>query len=100
MDWMGYDSYQKRLPTHCRRRCSCNFITSDSSAKAIPSDITEFLHLSLREQVKEIQEGVESDVKKQLGVQTEKEKFVDKLKDMTKEEIINYLQTDTAAIKK
>ena len=42
-----------------------NFITTDSSAKALPSDITKFLHQSLQSEIKDLS----SDTKKELGVQ-------------------------------
>lgn len=73
-----------------------NFITSDSSAKALPSDLTRFLHLSLKKQVDDLSD----DAKKELGLQTPKEQFVDKLKNLTKEEIINALKTDSLLIGK
>jgi len=72
-----------------------NFITHDSSAKAIPSDITRFLHLSLQEQMKDLN----SDVKKELGMQTKKEEFVDKVKSLSKEELVKYIQNDTTFVK-
>lgn len=72
-----------------------NFITSDSSAKQLPSDVTKFLHMSLQEQMKDLS----SDVKKELGVQSPKEKLIDDVKNMTKEEIIKRLETDTTITK-
>jgi hypothetical protein len=104
--WMGY------MLTPTKKDCLLivaggavgNFITTDSSAKQLPADVTNFLHMSLQEQMKEIKsdvkEQVVSDAKKQLGMQTPKEELMDKVKKMTKEEIINYLQSDTAITKK
>lgn len=104
--WLGY------MATPSKRDCLLivaggavgNFITSDSSAKAIPSDITNFLHLSLKEEIQnigtEVKDDVKAEAKKALDIQTPKDKFVDRLKDMSKEEIIRYLQTDTTIVAK
>lgn len=67
------------------------FITHDSSSRAIPKDITLFLHRELQNQIGDIGE----DTKRQLGLQTPKEKVLDKFKDLTKEQIIQYLSTDS-----
>lgn len=72
-----------------------NFITSDSSAKQLPSDVTKFLHMSLQEQMKDLS----SDVKRELGVQSPKEKLIDKVKAMSKDELINYIQSDSTISK-
>jgi len=72
-----------------------NFLTSDSSAKAIPSDITNFLHLNIQQQIA----GLNSDAKKALGMQTQKEKLIDKVKDLSKEELIQFLSKDTTLVK-
>jgi hypothetical protein len=99
--WLGY------VATPSKKDCLLivaggavgNFITSDTSAKAIPSDITSFLHLSLKEEMKaigsDVKDEVVSNVKKQLDIQTPQDKFVEKLKTMSKEEIIHYLQDTT-----
>ena len=72
-----------------------NFITNDTSAKAIPADITKFLHMSLKEQIEKLNADTKQDIKKELGVQTPQEKLIDKVKSMSKDEIINYLKSDT-----
>lgn len=77
-----------------------NFITQDSSAKALPADITRYLHLSLNKEIEDLSKETQSDIKKELGIkQTPKEEFVDKVKSMTKEQIIEYLQKDTTHLK-
>lgn len=68
-----------------------NFIASDSSSQAIPTDITKFLHMGLQKQIQELGE----DAKRDLGMQTPKEKFMDKIGNLTKDEIINLMKTDT-----
>jgi hypothetical protein len=68
-----------------------NFVTSDSSSRAIPSEITQFLHMKLQGEIA----GASNDIKAQLGVQSPKEKLMDKVKSMTKEQLIEYLQSDT-----
>jgi hypothetical protein len=72
-----------------------NFVTSDSSSKAIPSDITNFSHMKLKAEMI----NVDDDIKRQLDVQSPKEKFMDKVKDLSKEQLIEYLQKDTTLIK-
>jgi hypothetical protein len=80
-----------------------NFITTDSSAKSIPSDITKFLHLSLNKEIEDLSKETSTDIKKELGVeipkeQTHKEKILNNLKQMSKDEIISYLQKDSTTI--
>lgn len=72
-----------------------NFITSDSSATAIPSDITKFLHLSLQNEINSLGE----ETKAELGLLSPKEKMLNDFKDLTKEQIIRLLQSDTSLIK-
>ena len=72
-----------------------NFITSDSSSKALPADITEYLHLSLRDEIKSLR----TDVKKDLGMQSKKENLIDKVKnigdDALKKELLEYINGDS-----
>lgn len=72
-----------------------NFITSDSNSMAIPADITKFLRIKLQEQILDAND----EVKRQFNIQTPKERLIDKAKQMTKEELILYLQNDTTLIK-
>lgn len=67
------------------------FIQSDSSSQQIPGDITRFLHLSLQKEISDLGD----ETKKELGVQTPKERLIDNVEEMTKEEIINFLKEDT-----
>lgn len=71
-----------------------NFMSTDSSAKQLPSDVTKFLHMSLQNEIKEL--GVEA--RKEFGMQTPNEKLIDKVQSLTKEQIIQYLKTDTTII--
>lgn len=95
--WMGY------VFTPTKKDCLLivaggavgNFITTDSTAKEIPSDITKFLHLSLQEEIKDL----DSDVKRELGIQSPKEKLIDKAKEMSKEQLLEYLKSDTVLLK-
>lgn len=64
-----------------------NFITQDSSAKKIPSDIALFLHENLKKQIL----SIESDTARKATKST----FLDKAKSMSKEEIIDYLKKDS-----
>jgi ABC-type Fe3+ transport system permease subunit len=68
-----------------------NFLTTDSSSKAIPADITRYLHKSLQNEIKDLDE----DTRRELGVQTPKEKLADKLEELTKEQIIELLKKDS-----
>lgn len=72
-----------------------SFISSDSSAKALPADLTKYLHLSLNKELNDL--GI--DTKKELGLQSKKEEMLDKLKDFSKEQLIDYLQKDTTILK-
>ena len=71
------------------------FISTDSSSKALPADVTKYLHLKLNAEIQEL--GTEA--KKELGLQTKKDEFIDKVKDLTKEELIDYLKKDTSILK-
>jgi len=72
-----------------------NFITNDSSAKSIPCDITKFLHLSLNKEIDDLSKDVKTDIRKELGVQTPKDKLLDGIGKMTKEQIIEYIKNDS-----
>jgi hypothetical protein len=71
------------------------FLTSDSSARALPADLTKYLHTALVEQTKDLS----TDVKEKLGVATPKETLLNKATKMTKDELIEWLKTDTTVIK-
>ena len=64
------------------------FLTTDSSVRQLPADITQYLSLSLKKEIVRLKEDAAD------TTSTRKEKLVDRMKDMTKEEIINYLKDD------
>lgn len=72
-----------------------NFITTDTSSRAIPADITKFLHLSLNKEIEDLQKEVKTDIRKELGVQTPKDKFIERVEKLSKEQLIEYLKRDT-----
>lgn len=76
-----------------------NFIQSDSSASAIPSDITKFLHLSLRKEISELSKEERESMALSDSVPSslipQNSFFLDKMKEMTKDEIIKYLESDS-----
>lgn len=73
-----------------------NFITSDSTARQLPGDVTKFLHMSLKAEIANLSD----EAKKELGVQTPKEKLIDKVKSLSKEQLLEYLKSDTTFVKK
>lgn len=95
--WLGY------VLTPTKKDCMLivaggavgNFITTDTSSRAIPADITKFLHLSLNKEIDDLQKEVKTDIRKELGVQTEKEKFIERVEKLSKEQLIEYLKNDT-----
>ena len=70
-----------------------NFLTTDSSSQKLPSDITQFLHLRLKKEI----DGIGDEARVSLGLpqKTPKEKFLDKAKDFTKEQLIEAIKSDT-----
>ena len=77
-----------------------NFITTDTSSRAIPADITKFLHLSLNKEIEDLSKEVKSDIKKELGIQTPKDKLLDKVEKLTKDELIEFLKNDSTILSK
>lgn len=69
-----------------------NFVTTDSSSAKIPGDLTRYLHTYMQKEISDLDE----DTRRELNLQTPKEKFLDKAKDLTKEQLIELLQKDTA----
>jgi hypothetical protein len=78
-----------------------NFISNDSNATKIPGDVTKFLHMSLRNEIKDLElpTDVKQSLTKDLGIKTDKEEFADKLKSLSKEELIKFIQSDTTKTK-
>jgi len=72
-----------------------NFIQGDSSVQKLPSDVTRYLHLSMKKEI----ENLSTETKEELGIATPKETAVSKMKEMTKEQIIDYLKNDTTLLK-
>ena len=72
-----------------------NFISSDSSSKAIPGEFTKYVRNYLKKQT----EDMDIETKKELGLDTPKDRLIDKAKNLTKEQIIEYLKTDTTVLK-
>lgn len=73
------------------------FLTSDSSAKKIPADITNFVHRKLQSYTT----SLDADTKAELGIpKTPREQLVDKIKKLTKDQsVIDLITNDTTALK-
>jgi hypothetical protein len=74
-----------------------SFITSDSSTKALPSDVTKYLHLSLKNEIN----NLNNKAKEEIGLDTvpikksTKATLLEKAESLTKQELIDYLKNDT-----
>jgi hypothetical protein len=68
-----------------------NFVSNDSSSRAIPAELTKYV----RNYLKKESEDLNYETKEDLGIETPKENLLNKVKDLTKEQMIEYLQTDT-----
>ena len=81
-----------------------NFLVSDSSAKQIPSDVANYLHITLKDQVedlmqpKAVRDSVKSAVRAADALAskndsvTDAQSMLDKLSGVAKDEAIKYLQ--------
>lgn len=95
--WAGY------IFTPSRNQCLVivaggavgNFITSDSNAKAIPSELSLLLRTELKDQIKNVGKENLAGAKEVLGVETPKDKLIKNVKQMTKEQLIEYLEQDS-----
>lgn len=75
-----------------------NFLTSDTSASQIPSDITTFLHMGIQKEIANLNTS-ESEIKhdpvtmvaEPASDTTDTDRIVGKLEDMTKEELIRLI---------
>lgn len=74
---------------------AASFLTSDSSSRAIPADVTKYIHDYLQKEIKTL----DDDTKAELGLESPKEKLIRKAKDLTKEQILEMLQTDSTSMK-
>ena len=98
--WMGY------VVTPTKKDCLLiitggsigNFVTSDSSAKQIPADAMKFLHLSLQKEIKELDKETQEIIMNQ--VPSKKNDFVDKIKTLSKDELIKFVQSDSTFFSK
>lgn len=64
-----------------------NFVTSDSSTRALPSELTLFLRTKIQE--------LTHDAKEDMGILDSKGQKLNELKELTKEQIIERLKKDT-----
>lgn len=64
-----------------------NFLTTDSTAKKIPHEMTNFVVTELKNMAKE------NEV--ELGINEQKEKVIEEAKKMSSEELINKIKTDS-----
>lgn len=79
---------------------AASFVNSDSSIKALPADLTKYVHLSLKEKISELTD----DERKEVGLTTHedsvKSSLINKVEDLTKDEIIDQIKKGTLFGKK
>lgn len=63
-----------------------NYLTTDSIAKQIPHELTDYVVTELK--------SMATDVKVDLGIQTEKEKILESVKGLSSEELIEKMKND------
>ena len=68
-----------------------NFITSDSSSKQLPADLTAFLRARIHQMTDEAKENI--------GIEDDRTRKINDLKNLDKDEIIKRLKQDTTLIK-
>lgn len=68
-----------------------NFLASDEAAKQIPKELTNFVVTELKQMAKEAEVD--------LNIQTEKEKILDKARDMTADELLKLMKSDSSVTK-
>jgi heme/copper-type cytochrome/quinol oxidase subunit 4 len=68
-----------------------NFLTSDESAKQIPKELSSFVLTELKQMA--------SEAKVELGIQNQKDKILEAAKDMSAQELINYMKSDSTVAK-
>jgi hypothetical protein len=107
LTWLGY------VLTPTSKDCvfivaggaAATFVTTDSSTKALPSDVMRYLHLKMEKEISELsttENKSVSETKKELGLPVEKsakDLLIEKASKMTKDEIIKFLQTDSTLTK-
>lgn len=105
--WVGY------VATPSRKDCMLivaggaigNFIGSDSSAKSLPADATEYLHLMLGKQISDLRNPKADSVITTVTTTTTvaapaKQTFLDKAKNLTRDELVDAIKNDTTLFKK
>lgn len=65
-----------------------DFLSTDSSAKKLPSELTSFVLTELKAMAK--------DAEVELGVQNQKDKILDEAKKLTTDELLDKMKTDTS----
>ena len=84
------------------------FLTSDTSAKQLPSDIANYLHMMIKKESADLlkeESDTKDDVKdtkapaKAVAISQEKSSLLDKAKKMTKEELIEFIKSATTLLK-
>lgn len=73
---------------------TANFLTSDSNAKAIPSEVMIFLQNEIRALAEEAKVEI-SDAKADLRTKSIREKILDEAKNMTGDQILEKMKVDT-----
>lgn len=68
-----------------------NFLTTDSTAKTIPHELSNFVVTELK--------NMAQDAKVNLNIQSQKEKILEEAKNMTAQEVIDKMKTDTTFAK-
>lgn len=73
---------------------AANFLTSDSTAKALPHDIMVFLQTEIRSLAEDAKVEI-SEAKTELKVKSAKEKIIEEAKNMTGDQILEKMKVDT-----
>jgi hypothetical protein len=71
------------------------FVTSDTSSRQIPAELTRYIHKALQKET----ESLSEDEKKDIPIKTTRESFLDQAEKLTKEQIIEYLKKDTTILR-
>jgi hypothetical protein len=74
---------------------TANFLTSDSTAKAMPHDIMVFLQTEIRALAEDAKVEI-SEAKAELKAKNAKEKILDEAKNMTRDQILEKMKVDTS----
>jgi hypothetical protein len=98
LTWMGYafTPTKKDALFIVAGGAAATFVTTDSSAKHLPSDLTNYLHVAIQEQTKNLTD----DTKKALGIKIQdtvvtpvtKQTLLNKVEALSKEQLVEYLK--------